>query len=99
MQALWGLIGAAVMWAIRSGAADILVSLGIGIATFTGVESSLGWLKTEFLNQFSGLPSQMVSVLSYMKVGVALNILFSASIMRLTLKGMTSGAFKSWRIK
>jgi hypothetical protein len=99
MPALFAAIGGVLAWMIRAGALDILLSLGIGIATYTGVDTSLSWLKSQFVSSLGSMPSQIVNVLAYMKVGVAFNIILSAITMRLTLNGMASGAFKRWRLK
>jgi hypothetical protein len=99
MQALFAAIGGAVMWALRSGTLDVLLSLGVGVAAYTGVDTSLGWLKAQFVAGVGGLPSQIANVLSFMKIGIAFNIILSAITMRMTMNGLASGAFKRWRVK
>ncbi|MBA2675381.1 DUF2523 domain-containing protein [Ramlibacter sp.] len=99
MPALGAILYGAFLWAVRKGLIDVLIGLGIGVATFVGIDAIIDKLKGELLNALSGLPVQMVAVLAYMKVGVALNIIISALVGRLALDGVKNGTFKSWRIK
>ena len=76
-----------------------LIAVGIGIATFTGVDVTLTWLKGQAVSSIMALDPTVVSLLAYMKVGVAMNILFSALVIRLSLAGMKSGTMKKWAHK
>lgn len=79
-------------------AGQVLLSLGIAVVTYTGVDSALDKLKGDALGALSGMPRELVSLLAYMKVGVAMSIIFSAVAVRLSLSGMT-GAVKRFRKK
>lgn len=68
----------------------VLLSLGIGYVTFSGVSVLLTALKAQAINNLSGLPAMAVQVLSLLKIDVCLNITFSALAARLILKGLTS---------
>lgn len=72
----------------------VLVSLGIGYAVFSGVDTSLAFAKTYAVNSLQGLPAQALAVAGAMKIGVAISILVSALSARLVLNGMTGGALK-----
>ena len=61
-----------------------------------GVDTALDRLKADALSAFSGLPGDLVALLSYLKVGVAISIITSAVAVRLSLAGMT-GAVKRFR--
>lgn len=96
-------IAAAIGWVLiqiaGSFAVQMLVGLGIGVATYTGVDLTLGWLKSQALSSISALDPTVVALLAYMKVGVAINIVFSALVMRMSLAGMKSGTLKKWAHK
>jgi hypothetical protein len=77
-------------------AGQVLISLGISVITYTGVDAVLGKLKSDAISSILGLPPDMVSLLSYMKIGVAISIVTSAVAVRLGLSGM-SGAIKRFR--
>lgn len=79
-------------------AGQVLVSLGIAVITYTGVDTALEKLKNDALTAFGSLPPDMVALLSYMKVGVAISIVTSAVAVRLGLQGM-DGAVKRFRKK
>lgn len=75
---------------------QMLISAGISVVTYVGVDTALNKLKADALAAFSGLPAEMVGMLSYMKVGVAISIITSAVAVRLGISGMT-GAVKRFR--
>lgn len=75
---------------------QILIGLGIGVATYTGVDTSLTWLKSLALSYFTALPPTVLGMLSLMKVGVCISMVASAIAVRLGINGMTSGTFKRW---
>ncbi|WP_343590352.1 DUF2523 domain-containing protein [Paracidovorax wautersii] len=79
-------------------AGQVLLSLGIAVVTYTGTDAALDKLKADALGAMSGMPRELVALLAYMKVGVAMSIIFSAVAVRLSLSGM-SGAVKRFRKK
>lgn len=46
-----------------------LISLGIAVITYKGVDTAFEALKAQAIQAFSGLPADMVMLLSFMKVG------------------------------
>lgn len=72
----------------------VLLSLGIGYAVFTGVDASIAFAKAQFLAGISAQHAQTIAVASALKIGVQVNILFSALLARLTLNGLTGGTIK-----
>ncbi len=79
-------------------AGQVLLSLGIAVITYQGIDIALEQLKSDAVVALLGLPPQVVALLSYMKVGVAVNIVTSALAVRLGINGMT-GAVKRFRKK
>lgn len=71
-----------------------LVALGLSFVTYTGVAASIGWLKTGALSAITGLDPSWVNLLSFMKVGVAISIVFSAMLTRLLITGLSSDTVK-----
>jgi len=77
-----------------------LVSVGVGVLTFTGMQSLFDYAMDAMINYFSGLPSDLIQLLGLMGVDLALNIVFSAGVTLLTIKGMSkAGSFSRqvWR--
>lgn len=72
----------------------VLVSLGVGYASYTGIDASLDWMRDQVASSFTGLPSQALAVASLLQIGPAISILFSALAARLVLAGMTGGTIK-----
>lgn len=72
----------------------VLISLGIGYVTYTGVDTAVTWARDAFLAGMSGLPAAAVGMASTLKVGVCVSMLLSAVTARLVLKGLTGGSVK-----
>ena len=77
----------------------VLVALGIGVTSYTGMSVTINWLKTQAISAFNGMGADTVSLLSYMQVGVAINIVFSAMLARFVINGITGDTFKQWAFK
>jgi hypothetical protein len=77
---------------------QVLVSLAVSVVTYTGVDLVLNRLKSDAIAALTGLPADLVGLLSYMQVGVAISIVTSAVAVRLGLSGM-DGAVKRFRKK
>lgn len=72
-------------------AGRVLVSLGFGFVTYTGVSTTLTWLKAQAVAAATGLPADVLGLLAVMKVGEAISIVFSALLVRLLLNGLSAG--------
>lgn len=77
----------------------VLISLGIGYAVYSGVDTSLTWAKAQVISSISGAGAQAVAAAGALKLGKVISILFSALVARLTLNGMTSGTIKKMVLK
>ena len=80
-------------------AGRVLVALGIGVVTYSGMRVTLEWLKTQAVQSVSGLPAELIGLIAYMKVGVCINIIFSAILIRAALNGLTGDKMKRWVLK
>jgi hypothetical protein len=75
-------------------AGRVLLSLGFAVVAYTGINATMTWLKSQALSAFSALPPDVLNIIVLLKVGVAINIVFSALVARLTLMGLTSDTVK-----
>jgi hypothetical protein len=78
-----------------------LVALGIGAVTYAGVSTLFNAIRS---SAFSWMDSAAAGGalgpwLAVFHVGACMNILFSAVLVRLTLRGLSSGSFKKWVTK
>jgi len=80
-------------------AGRVLLALGFGAVTYTGISTTIGWIKTQALNAVSGLPGEMLSLMAYMKVGESISIISSAYGVLLVLRGLSEGGSISRLIK
>lgn len=78
--------------AIGTFVGKVLISLGIGYVTYSGLDTSLDWLRGQIAANFSALPSEVLQILSALKVGSGLSILLSALAARMFLDGVSGGS-------
>lgn len=74
----------------------VLVSLGIGMVVFTGIDASITWARDAAISSLQGLPGNALRVAGVLKIGTAISILSSALLARMTLQGLTGGTLKKW---
>ena len=77
-------------------AGRVLIALGIAVVTYTGVDTTLDFLKSQAVASMMGLPAEMLAIMGLLKVGVCISIIASATTARLLLDGLTGGTFKRW---
>lgn len=80
-------------------AGRVLIGLGISVVTYSGMAASLSWLKSQAVVAILGLPPSVVGMLSALKVGQAISIVFSAILARQVIQGLSGDALKKWVIK
>lgn len=80
-------------------AGRVLIGLGISVVTYSGMAASLTWLKSQAVVAILGLPPPVVGMLSALKVGQAISIVFSAILARQVIQGLSGDALKKWVIK
>ena len=89
-------IGAVLLQIAGSLVWKFLTAAGIGVATYTGVSVTLGWLKDSMVSSFAHLPSNVLGILALMQVGSCVSMMVSAVIVKLSLNGMQSDTVKRW---
>lgn len=80
-------------------AGRVLVALGVGVITYTGLSTTTDWLTAQAVNNLQALPSDLVAILGYLKVGSFINIVASAVAARLLINGLTGDTMKKWVLK
>jgi hypothetical protein len=73
---------------------QLLLAVGVGVATYAGISTALTSLHSFFTSQYGGLPANVVAILGLARVDQAANLLLSAVTMRFTLAGLTSGTMR-----
>lgn len=68
----------------------VLIALGIGYVSYSGLSALLDALKGQVIGYLTGAPAQVVAIMGLLKVDVALSVVFSAYAARLVLAGLTS---------
>ncbi|MGU2531130.1 DUF2523 domain-containing protein, partial [Pseudomonas aeruginosa] len=68
--------------------AKVLISLGIGAVTYTGISLMISQIKTYAVSMFGSVGADYAAILGLAKVDVALNIVFAAVVARAVISGM-----------
>ncbi|QGH73286.1 MAG: head virion protein [Inoviridae sp. ctBZ32] len=66
----------------------ILLSLGIGFATFTGITVALDSLKAQLLADLQGLPATVVGVLALLRLDQGVSLVVSATLAVMATKAI-----------
>lgn len=77
----------------------VLVSLGVGLVAYSGLSTSLTWLKNMAVASAMGLPPEVLGMMSVLRVGSSISIIFSAILARLVINGLSGDTFKRWVTK
>lgn len=77
----------------------VLVALGVGVVTYTGVQAGIDSLLSNLDSAIAGVPADILGLLGFMRVGQALNIIISAMSARMLLNGLTGDTIKKWVLK
>jgi hypothetical protein len=72
-------------------AGRVLLGLGFSFVAYAGIDAAVGALKAQFYTEIALLPAVSIQILGLLKVGVAVNMFFSALAGRLVIMGLTSG--------
>lgn len=99
MPALVAVIMGALLQIVGSLVGRVLVALGLSVVTYTGMSVTLNWLKSQAVTAALGLPADVIGMLSVMKVGTSISIIFSAMLARLVVTGLSGDAVKKWVLK
>ena len=68
----------------------VQIALGIGYASYTGINALLNLIKSQVVSYLVGAPGTVVAIMGLFKIDVAVSIIFSALAARLVLQGLTS---------
>jgi len=77
----------------------VLIALGIGYVSYTGISAGLGTLEAQVIANLQALPSQWITVAHLLQLDKVVSIFFSAVAARLVLAGLTSGTLTRMVIK
>lgn len=77
----------------------VLIALGISYLSYKGLDAMVAAAKAEFFSSLGGLGGTTLGIMGVMKIDVAVNMLCSALVGRLTLAGMSSGVLKKMVLK
>ena len=87
-------LGGMLLRALPGFVAQVLISLGLSVFTYVGIDIAIDQFKANALSAIGALPPEVIGMLGYMKVGQCINIIFSAMLARMAYQGMKSGAVK-----
>ncbi|WP_291472501.1 DUF2523 domain-containing protein [Acidovorax sp.] len=74
----------------------VLIALGISVITYTGISTTLDFLKAQAIGAFAGLPPEVFGLLGILRVGQCISIVTSAIAAKMVIDGVTGDTFKKW---
>ena len=77
----------------------VMIALGIGVVTYSGMSLSLDYLKTQAIDGLLGMGPDVVGMLVTLKVGQSISVVFSAMLARLVITGLQGDTMKAWVLK
>lgn len=77
----------------------VLIALGIGYVTYSGLSVLLDWIKAEIFSNLMGINVTVLGIIGTLQVDTAVNIIFSAIAARFVVAGVSSGAVTRMIIK
>ena len=86
MQFVIGALIGALVLAATSIVGRVLIALGVGYFTFTGVSTLGTWVLDTMKGALGGLPSDAMSFLGFLWVDKAITMIFSAWVVALSFK-------------
>jgi len=95
IAALWGFLASAMGTMVGK----VLLSLGIGYASYSAIDTSIGWARDFVISHISAMGGNTLAVAQAMQVGTCISILTSALVVRMTLAGMQAGVVKRMQVK
>ncbi|OAI63431.1 Clp protease ClpB [Ralstonia solanacearum] len=75
----------------------VLVALGIGFVSYTGVSLMLDVMKSLFMQYIAGVgsfPVSVVGILGVLKVGTSMNMILTTLAVRASLSGLSGGSIR-----
>lgn len=79
---------------LSSVAFQVLIALGIGFVTFTGISTGFEALHAFAVSSWGALPASVLQVMGLVRIDQALNLIISAAAARFTLQGLTGGGIR-----
>lgn len=99
MPVLIAAIGGMLINLVGTLAGRVLIALGLSVVTYTGINSSLDWLKAGAVSAIGGMSPEVASLIGYLKVGQCISIVTSAILARAVINGISGDSFKKWVLR
>lgn len=97
LVSFWGNLAIFISFIAPGLLSAVLKLLGIGLVTFVGFLGTITFLKNFLLDRYSGIPTDLLQILSLMKVDVGMSLLFAAMSIAMTIKMTTKATTMVWR--
>ena len=92
-------IAGALVSIVTSLVGRILLALGMGVISYTGINASLNVFKTYFSNAVGSAGYNLAGLAGVLQLDVCLSIFIAAGLARLVINGATNGTIKRLAMK
>lgn len=76
----------------------VIIALGIGFVTYTGISVAINAMRDSVISGISGLPGDALSLVGYLWIDKGITIIFSAVAASIAMRGI-SGSIKKAVLK
>lgn len=77
----------------------VLVALGIGLVTYTGLNTGLNIFKEKMIASVNSAGTTAAGIIGVLQLDAALSVLLAAVALKMTLAGANSDVMKRWMVK
>lgn len=73
-------------------AVQVLVGLGIGVVTYTGIDATFDFVMQRSVQTLGGLPAELLGLMGYMKLGKCIGVIVAAYTGRFAMTAVRTAA-------
>lgn len=77
----------------------VLVALGIGLVTYSGLSTGLDLFKDKMAESVNSAGATAAGIIGVLQLDAAMSVLLAAVTLKMTLAGANSGTMKRWMTK
>ena len=99
MQFLIPVIVGALITAASTIVGRVLIALGIGLVTYTGISASLNIFKSYFISYVGSAGYGLSGIAGVLKLDICLSMIIATGLAKMTIKGATNGSMIRFTLK
>jgi hypothetical protein len=99
MPIFLGMLGQLLVGLVGSIVGRVIVSLGMAVVYYRGLDVALDWLYDRFYTEVYQLPLIIQQIAGVLQISTCVNIMFATIGVRFSILGLNSDGFKKWVLR